>query len=39
MFEMIIGLVLIIAGGSGIFAMCEEIGDYMDKHNHVTQLD
>ena len=39
MFEMIIGVALIIGGVSGIFAMCEEIGDYMENHNHITQLD
>lgn len=39
MFEMIIGVVLILTGGAGIFTMCEEIGDYMENHNHITQLD
>lgn len=39
MLEMIIGVVLIIAGGAGMFAMSEEVSDYMENHNHVTQLD
>lgn len=40
MFEMIIGIALVIAGGIGMFAMCEDIDEYMQNQNtYITQID
>lgn len=39
MFEMIIGVIMIIAGAFGAFALSESIDEYMQNHNHVAQLD
>lgn len=39
MIEMIIGVALIIAGGMGMLSLSEQVDDYMQNHNHPSQLD